>query len=114
MTDLDQPGVSKKRDRLPLRERVFEASVVIPTVLGLAWASSQALSELTGRQERNLVIWILVTASVEFIPVPLWRGTIISMGFPLLMAVAFLYPPAIAGSAAFLAASVSAPLLGCF
>ena len=105
MTDLDQPGVSKKRDRLPLRERVFEASVVIPTVLALAWASSQALGELTGRQELDLVIWILVTASVEFIPVPLWRGTIISMGFPLLMAVAFLYPPAIAGSAAFLAAS---------
>jgi signal transduction histidine kinase len=73
--------------------------------LALAWASSQALGELTGRQELDLVIWILVTASVEFIPVPLWRGTIISMGFPLLMAVAFLYPPAIAGSAAFLAAS---------
>jgi signal transduction histidine kinase len=52
-----------------------------------------------------LVIWVVLIAAVELIPVPLWRGTIISMGFPLLMVVAFLYPPAVAGSAAFLAAS---------
>jgi signal transduction histidine kinase len=35
----------------------------------------------------------------------MWRGTHISMGFPLLMVVAFLYEPAAAAAAAFLAAS---------
>src|SRR5215211_7292642 len=96
---------TKARVRLPLRERVFEASVVVPTVLALGWASSRALADLSTRQRGSLVVWIVLIASVELIPVPLWRGTIISMGFPLLMAVAFLYPPAVAGSAAFLAAS---------
>jgi len=105
MTELEETPGTKVRDRLPLRERVFEASVVVPTVLALGWASSQALANLDVSDTRDLVIWIPVIASVELIPVPLWRGTIISMGFPLLMAVAFLYPPAAAGSAAFLAAS---------
>jgi signal transduction histidine kinase len=104
MTDLDQTA-GKKRDRLPLRERVFEAGVVVPTVVALGWTSSRALDQLNGTDVSNLIIWIVLTASVELVPVPLWRGTIISMGFPLLMAVAFLYPPAVAGSAAFLAAS---------
>jgi signal transduction histidine kinase len=105
MTDFEETAGTKTRTRLPLRERVFEASVVIPTVLALGWATSRALGQLSGDERGQLVVWIVLTASVELIPVPLWRGTIISMGFPLLMAVAFLYPPAVAGSAAFLAAS---------
>jgi signal transduction histidine kinase len=105
MTGLEETAGPKVRNRLPIRERVFEASVVVPTVLALGWASSRALANLGRSETGDLVVWILVIASVELIPVPLWRGTIISMGFPLLMAVAFLYPPAVAGSAAFLAAS---------
>ena len=105
MTGPDKTAGTKARVRLPLRERVFEASVVVPTVLALGWASSRALADLSTHQRGNLVVWIVLIASVELVPVPLWRGTIISMGFPLLMAVAFLYPPAVAGSAAFLAAS---------
>jgi signal transduction histidine kinase len=105
MTGLEETAGTKARVRLPLRERVFEASVVAPTIVALGWASSQALGSLNGHDKASLVVWIILIASVELIPVPLWRGTIISMGFPLLMAVAFLYPPAVAGSAAFLAAS---------
>jgi signal transduction histidine kinase len=95
----------KKRARLPRREWIFEAAVVVPTVLALAWASSREIPDLPDQQVRRLVVWIVLIASVELVPVPLWRGTIISMGFPLLMAVAFLYPPGVAGAAAFLAAS---------
>jgi signal transduction histidine kinase len=105
MTGLETTAGTETRDRLPLRERLFEAGVVIPTVLALGWSASKALSQLDGNDKARLVVWVVLTASVELIPVPLWRGTIISMGFPLLMAVAFLYPPAVAGSAAFLAAS---------
>ena len=93
------------RARLPLRERIFEVAVVIPTVAALAWASSRAIPNLDHEELVYLFIWVVLIAAVELIPVPLWRGTIISMGFPLLMVVAFLYPPAVAGSAAFLAAS---------
>jgi signal transduction histidine kinase len=105
MTDLEETAGATARTRLPLRERVFEASVVVPTVVALGWATSRALNQLGENRKWQLVVWIILIASVELIPVPLWRGTIISMGFPLLMAVAFLYPPAVAGSAAFLAAS---------
>ena len=105
MTVPEETASTTARTRLPLRERAFEASVVIPTVVALGWATSRALSQLSETRKWQLVVWIILTASVELIPVPLWRGTIISMGFPLLMAVAFLYPPAVAGSAAFLAAS---------
>src|SRR4029453_11896709 len=105
MTDLEETAGATARTRLPLRERVFEARVVVPTVVALGWATSRALNQLGENRKWQLVVWIVLIASVELIPVPLWRGTIISMGFPLLMAVAFLYPPAVAGSAAFLAAS---------
>jgi signal transduction histidine kinase len=84
---------------------LFELVVVVPTVLGLAIALGEAGGTLTSDQITELVIWVVITAAVELIPVPLWRGTIISMGFPLLMVVAFLYPPPAAGAAAFLAAS---------
>jgi hypothetical protein len=90
MTGSEETAGTKARNRLPLRERVFEASVVVPTVLALGWASSRALANLGSFKTGNLVVWILLIASFELIPVPLWRGTIISMGFPLLMAVAFL------------------------
>ena len=93
------------RTRLPVRERIFEAALVAPAVIALAWASSRAFPSLTSEEIKDLLVWVVIIASVELVPVPLWRGTIISMGFPLLMVVAFLYPPAIAGSAAFLAAS---------
>jgi hypothetical protein len=53
----------------------------------------------------EILVWVVVIALVELMPVPMWRGTIISMGFPLLMVVAFLYEPPAAAAAAFLAAS---------
>jgi signal transduction histidine kinase len=100
----DQTSI-KKRARLPRREWLFEAAVVAPTILALAWSASRSIPDLPDKDVGYLIIWIVLIASVELVPVPLWRGTIISMGFPLLMAVAFLYPPGVAGAAAFLAAS---------
>ena len=86
-------------------ERLFELAVVLPAAIGLALALRLELPGLASSQKAELVVWVAITAAVELIPVPLWRGTIISMGFPLLMVVAFLYPPSAAGAAAFLAAS---------
>ena len=86
-------------------ERAFEGLVVIPTIVALGWALSKGASGLGRKEVVELIAWVTITAVVELVPVPLWRGTHISMGFPLLMVVAFLYPPAAAGSAAFVAAS---------
>jgi signal transduction histidine kinase len=84
---------------------MFEGLVVVPTMVALAWALSRAAPDLGRGKIVELVVWVTITAIVELVPVPLWRGTHIGLGFPLLMVVAFIYPPAAAGSAAFLAAS---------
>lgn len=56
-------------------------------------------------QDGNLILWTLTVALVEAQPVPAWRGLQVSVGFPLLMAVAFLYAPEAAALVAFLGAS---------
>jgi signal transduction histidine kinase len=60
----------------------------------------------------DLLLWVVIIGLIELMPVPMWRGTIIGMGFPLLMLVAFLYDPAAAAATAFLAASDPRELRG--
>jgi signal transduction histidine kinase len=77
------------------RLRRFEAIVVFPTVVvlaGLAIHNPRVLNSY-------LAVWVAVVIVLELIPVPMWRGTQVSMGFPVLMAVAFLYSPVAAGLA---------------
>ncbi len=63
----------------------------------MAWRDPSAVLQW------ELVLWAAIVALVELVPVPLWRGTVVSMGFPLLMAVAFLpYSPAAAAITALL------------
>lgn len=50
----------------------------------------------------QLVLWILTVALVEALPVPAWHGLQLSVAFPLLMVVAFIYPPEAAALAAFI------------
>jgi signal transduction histidine kinase len=89
----------------PALERIFEAFVALPTMAILAWVIVRSWGSVSSGRLIEIVVWIFITALVELIPVPLWRGTHIGMGFPLLMVVAFLYPPVVAGASAFLAAS---------
>jgi signal transduction histidine kinase len=51
------------------------------------------------------LLWAVLVAAVELLPVPTWRGLTLSVGFPLLMMIAILYPPGAAGIIAFLGAS---------
>jgi signal transduction histidine kinase len=53
----------------------------------------------------GLALWVLLIAVVEVLPVPAWHGLQISVGFPLLMVVAFVYEPPAAALCAFLGAS---------
>jgi signal transduction histidine kinase len=83
----------------------FELAVVCPTLVTLSVAIARHRADLAFDEWAKLIALVLIVALVELIPVPMWRGTHISMGFPLLMVVAFLFPSGIAASAAFLAAS---------
>jgi signal transduction histidine kinase len=90
----------------------FELAITAPTLVSLAYLVALDWGHLRYGQSLELLAWVLIIGLVELIPVPMWRGTHISMGFPLLMVVAFVYPPAAAGGAAFLAASDPRELKG--
>jgi signal transduction histidine kinase len=80
---------------------VFEVCVIVPTLAGLAISAYRAPQDF----QPILFLWAAVIAVVELLPVPSWRGLQISTGFPLMMAVAFLYAPWAAAATAFLGAS---------
>jgi signal transduction histidine kinase len=100
--------LSSSLERGHARTRVgllaFQVLVILPTLLGipllLAGQSAYLKTVVV-----ELAVWIVVVGTVELLPVPMWRGTHISMGFPLLMAVGFLYRPSAAALVALLAAS---------
>jgi signal transduction histidine kinase len=104
VTDRPHGVVSRARSRKRWLLSILELGVVLPT---LAWI----VVGVTGRWESirgewpQIVVWVLLIALVELMPVPMWRGTHIGMGFPLLMVVAFTYDPVAAAAAALLAAS---------
>jgi signal transduction histidine kinase len=75
--------------------------VILPTLGVIGFLLARDNTSL----DRHLFVWTLTVALVEAMPVPAWRGLQVSVGFPLLMAVAFLYPPEAAALAAFLGAS---------
>ncbi|MGB7805071.1 MAG: sensor histidine kinase [Actinomycetota bacterium] len=79
----------------------FQLLVIVPTLaLGsaLLWDSASDFTAV-------LLLWSVLIALVELLPVPVWRGLQVSVGFPLLIMIAILYPPGIAGLLAFLGAS---------
>jgi len=80
---------------------VLQLLVVVPTFLGVALLLAHDIPEIDGR----LLLWTLLIAAVEALPVPAWHGLQISVGFPLLMAIAFMYQPPAAALCAFLGAS---------
>ena len=75
--------------------------VVLPTLLGLAIA----LSSRTEPLPTALIWWTVLVAGIEYLPVSTWSGVTVSLGYPLLIAVAFTYPPEAAALVAFLGAS---------
>jgi signal transduction histidine kinase len=82
----------------------FELLVIVPTLVGggiLIARDPGAFREYWV----ELVFWAVLIGLVELLPVPAWRGLTISVGFPLLMVVAFLYEPAAAAAVALVGAS---------
>jgi signal transduction histidine kinase len=80
---------------------LLQLAVILPTVgvVGvMLWRDAGSL-------QWQLWVWTATVALVEVLPVPAWRGLQVSVGFPLLMAVAFVFDPPAAALAAFLGAS---------
>jgi signal transduction histidine kinase len=82
----------------------FEAAIVVPTLVGLTAAITVGWADVKGSGV-EILGWVVIIALVELMPVPVWRGVHIGMGFPLMMVVAFLYEPQAAAVAALIAAS---------
>jgi len=82
-------------------QSILAATCVIATV-GLVIA----LNARSGWDAQpRWLLWAVLVAGVELLPVATWRGLTLSVGFPLLMMIAILYPPGAAGAIAFLGAS---------
>src|SRR5918994_3935195 len=75
----------------------LELGVIAPTVVGGAFL----IATHAGEFDLELIWWALAVSLVELIPVPAWRGIHLSLGFPLLIALAILWPPTAAGVTAF-------------
>ena len=79
--------------------------MIVPTLMGIALLLARRPEDLPPSILIELVVWFVFIGLVELIPVPGWRGTHISLGFPLLMTVGFLYQPPAAALVALVAAS---------
>ena len=80
---------------------VLGVLVVVPTLVGLGIA----LASRTTPLPTALIWWTILVAAIEYLPVSTWSGVTVSLGYPLLIAVAFTYAPEAAALVAFLGAS---------
>jgi signal transduction histidine kinase len=81
---------------------LVELLVVVPTILIGVVALQGTIGELTNAQFLELLFWAAIVVVVELLPVPTWGGLQISVSLPILLLVAFLYPPVAAGATAFI------------
>lgn len=101
---LDRLGLSFTTDT---RLTVFRLAVVVPVVslLGV-WMSASGLDYILDKEAGlDVLFWAGLIAVIELLPVPAWRSLRMSVALPLFMAVAFLYPPPIAGLVTFVGSS---------
>jgi signal transduction histidine kinase len=87
--------------RHPTRASFFALLVTAPTIAMIALRLVQNPASL----EPSLIPWLLLVTGVELLPVPTWRGIQVGMGFPILIAVALIYPPGVAALVALLGSS---------
>lgn len=71
----------------------FQLGVIIPTLVGGTIILLREPQQLSAPSPLHLLAWVVIVAVVELLPVPVWRGLQVSMAFPLLIVVGFLYTP---------------------
>jgi signal transduction histidine kinase len=77
---------------------VFGVLVTAPTL----WLIAHLVLTEQDQLQLILIAWVVLIGAVELLRVPTWRGVEVSLGFPLLIAVAFTFPPGIAALVALL------------
>jgi signal transduction histidine kinase len=87
-------GLEDRRPEESLLGRLFMLAVLIPTLIGLGAA---AVSSPHGLLQPEVLAWILIVAVVELLPVAVTRQLQLTLGFPILLGVAILYSPHVAG-----------------
>jgi signal transduction histidine kinase len=80
---------------------LLELAVILPTLVGGVLLVLANVDTFTWKLVGQLMLWAAAVSLVELIPVPAWRGIHLSLGFPLLMALAIVHPPIAAGVTAF-------------
>jgi signal transduction histidine kinase len=79
---------------------VLELSVIVPSLAWFGWEIAHAAEGTIALSA--FFFFIAAVMAVDLIPVPVWGGMQLSLSFPILLGVAMLYPPAIAGLIALL------------
>ena len=79
---------------------LFAMSVVAPVLTFIGFQFAGHVDDLTLATGLELFVWVALVALVELLPAPVWRGVHVSLGFPLLTAVAITYPPGLAAAVA--------------
>lgn len=92
-------AIGRTRRRLELV--AFQLLIIIPTLGTVAFLIIRDPDVL----DSDVIPWIVLIGIVEALPVPAWHGLQISVGFPLMMVVGFVYAPPTAALCAFLGAS---------
>jgi signal transduction histidine kinase len=78
----------------------LELAVIVPTIAWCAWAISRTSSDAISLPA--FFFFVAAVMAVDLIPVPVWGGMQLSLSFPILIGVAMLFPPAVAGLIALL------------
>jgi signal transduction histidine kinase len=80
---------------------ILELVVIVPTLAGGILLVLADLDSFTWELVGQLLLWAAAVSLVELIPLPAWRGVHLSLSFPLLMALAIVHDPLVAGVTAF-------------
>jgi signal transduction histidine kinase len=93
----DKMSLVSGRTTSERRLLALELAVILPTLVGGVLLVRAEMDKFTW----VLVLWAAAVSVVELIPVPAWRGIHLSLGFPLLIALAIVQPPVAAAVTAF-------------
>lgn len=92
MSEASEPAAGSATAWRPLGA-VFQLAVVVPL---LVWLAIDVPTNAEALAEGAFWLWLAAVIVVEVIPVPAWGGLQLSLGFPILLAVAIIYPPSVA------------------
>ena len=80
----------------------LEAALIIPLAVWLAWQASMVDWTMVGW---GALFFMLCIAAVDLIPIPAWEDIELSLSFPIMIGVAMLYSPPVAGMIAIVGSS---------